>query len=219
MEYDFYTADVFTNTAFEGAQIAVIPHAIGLKNGLMQRIANEFNLSETVFVFPSNKKSATHRMKIFSSSGEIDFAGHPIIATAFVLVSIGEISLSAGHTEFVLEQNNGPITVNVSEEKDKPLLTQFTLNPESIVDRFVPRDQEIADFLSLDIKDIETKKYQAMMVSCSNSKCEIESLSKKALDKSIRCLYNAMGKYNWNARAHEFSLSARTTTIDFQSAC
>ncbi len=71
-----------------------------------------------------------------------------------------------GHTEFVLEQNNGPITVNVSEEKNKPLLVQFTLNPGSIVDRFVPRDQEIADFLCLDIKDIETKKYQAMMVSC-----------------------------------------------------
>ena len=60
---------------------------------------------------------------------------------------------------------------------------------------------------------------QALIGFRSNSKCEIESLSKKALNKSIRCLYNAMGKYNWNARAHEFSLSARTTTIDFQSAC
>ncbi len=89
MEYDFYTADVFTNTAFEGAQIAVIPNAKGLGNDLMQKIANEFNLSETIFVFPSDKKSATRRMKIFSPSGEIDFAGHPIIATAFVLVSIG----------------------------------------------------------------------------------------------------------------------------------
>jgi len=166
LEYDFYTTDVFTNTAFEGAQIAVIPNALGLDNNLMQKVANEFNLSETVFVFPSDQKSVTHRMKIFSPSGEVEFAGHPIIATAFVLVSIGEISLNTNHTKFVLEQNNGPITVNVSEEKNKPLLIQFTLNPESIVDRFVPREHEIADFLSLNINDIETKKYQAMMVSC-----------------------------------------------------
>ena len=90
MEYDFYTADVFTNTAFEGAQIAVIPNAVGLDHSLMQKIANEFNLSETIFVFSCGEKSAILRMKIFSPSGEIDFAGHPIIATAFILVSIGE---------------------------------------------------------------------------------------------------------------------------------
>ena len=60
---------------------------------------------------------------------------------------------------------------------------------------------------------------RAKMILISNSKCEIESLSKKALDKSIRCLYNAMGKYNWNSRGYELSLSIRTTTCGFQSTC
>lgn len=166
MEYQFFTADVFTNCAFEGAQIAVIPNAGGLNADVMQNIANEFNLSETVFVLPLNGKPNERRMKIFSPSGEIDFAGHPIIATAHILIMTGEIPLTGKHTQIILEQNTGPIKVDITEESGKPVLIQFSHKPVPVIDRFVPREQEIADFLGLKVQNIETKKYQPMMVSC-----------------------------------------------------
>ena len=166
MEYSFFTADVFTDRAFDGAQIAVIPNAKGLNNTVMQKIANEFSLSETVFVSPLDRAPLEYRMKIFSPSGEIDFAGHPIIATAYILALTGEIPLTGEHTQIILEQNTGPIKVDITEKSGKPVLIQFSHKPEPVVDRFVPREQEIADFLDLQIVDIETKKYQPLMVSC-----------------------------------------------------
>ena len=52
----------------------------------------------------------------------------------------------------------------------------------------------------------------------SNSKCELESLSKKSVDNPEFYLYKAMGKYHWHSRDRELSLSIRTTTLDLQSA-
>lgn len=166
MEYPFHTVDVFTDRIFEGAQIAVFPNANGLDGDQMQRVANEFNLSETVFVFPVTDCGTRFRMRIFSPLKEIDFAGHPIIATAFALATTGVIELIQEHTPIVLEQKSGEIFANITQKDAKPVLVQFSLKPEAIVDHYVPSDQEIADFLSLTTKDIESKKYQPMMVSC-----------------------------------------------------
>ena len=53
--YRFYTADVFTDRVFGGNPLAVFPDARGLEPDQMRRIAREFNLSETVFVFPAEQ--------------------------------------------------------------------------------------------------------------------------------------------------------------------
>jgi len=54
MKIKYYTVDVFTKQAFSGDQIAVVPNATSLKPKQMQLIAQEFNLSETVFVTVHN---------------------------------------------------------------------------------------------------------------------------------------------------------------------
>ena len=94
MKYNYYIADVFTKQIFSGAQIAVFPNAEGLSQQQMQLVARELNLSETVFVFHPDKQTTNRVMRIFSPLSEIDFAGHPIIATAFVLASCGDIQLN-----------------------------------------------------------------------------------------------------------------------------
>lgn len=165
MDYPFYTADVFTNRAFQGVAIAVFPNAQGLDDRSMEKIAVELNLSETVFVF-AEKDPKARRMRIFSSAGEIDFAGHPIIATAYILAEVGEIPLTMPTTPIDLVQNTGPVRTHITVHEGKPTLVQFTMKPEPIIDRFVPRESEIAEFLNLPITAIETKKYQSMMVSC-----------------------------------------------------
>ena len=77
----FYQADVFTDQPFGGNPVAVFPDADGLTDVELQQIAREMNLSETVFVFPPTDKAAVVKMRIFTPTQEIPFAGHPVIGT------------------------------------------------------------------------------------------------------------------------------------------
>jgi len=166
MKYNYYIADVFTNKIFNGAQIAVFPNAEGLKAEQMAMIAREFNLSETVFIFHKPDDEHARRMRIFSPLGEIDFAGHPIIAAAYVLALCGEVELSKPITPIVIEQNCGPIEVNITRQDGKPTFVQFTRSSGSICDRFAPTDEELAGFLGIEQSEIDHKKYTPRLVSC-----------------------------------------------------
>jgi trans-2,3-dihydro-3-hydroxyanthranilate isomerase len=164
MKYNYYIADVFTKQVFNGAQIAVFPVAEGLNTEQMQLVARELNLTETVFVFHPNKERLTRVMRIFSPTHEINFAGHPIIATAFVLASCGEITLTEKITPLVFEQNTGAVEINISAENGQPTFVQFTRKVASSIDRFTPPDEELASFLSLQVSELDHKKYAPRLV-------------------------------------------------------
>jgi trans-2,3-dihydro-3-hydroxyanthranilate isomerase len=80
----YVIADVFTDTPLEGNPVAVFTDAGDLSSELMQRIARELNLSETVFVLPGDG-DADARIRIFTPSTELPFAGHPTLGTALIL--------------------------------------------------------------------------------------------------------------------------------------
>ncbi len=82
-KYRIIYLDAFTRVPFTGNPCAVLPEAEGLTDDQMQKIARETNLSETAFVFPSDK--ADVKVRYFMPHKEIPFAGHPTIATAFML--------------------------------------------------------------------------------------------------------------------------------------
>jgi trans-2,3-dihydro-3-hydroxyanthranilate isomerase len=166
MQYQYYMADVFTNTVFNGAQVAVFPDARGLTKAQMAVLARELNLSETVFVVPAESADITRRLYTFTPNGELDFAGHPLIAAAFVLASCGEIELTGDNTPVVLEQNFGAIEVNISSDQGEPVFVQFTREFSSIVDRFAPTDTELASILSIEASHIDSKTYMARLVFC-----------------------------------------------------
>ena len=94
MSYSYVIADVFTDRAYGGNPLAVLPDAAGLSDAQMQTIAREFNLSETTFVTPG---SAPGRfwVRIFTPGAELPFAGHPIVGTAIVLQSLGRAATEA----------------------------------------------------------------------------------------------------------------------------
>ena len=71
----FYQADVFTGQPFGGNPVAVFPNAQGLTDFELQQIAREMNLSETVFVLPPTDEAAVVRLRIFTPTQEIPFAG------------------------------------------------------------------------------------------------------------------------------------------------
>jgi trans-2,3-dihydro-3-hydroxyanthranilate isomerase len=165
VNYQYYIADVFTDQIFNGAQIAVLPKAEGLNAEMMAKIAKELNLSETVFLFQKGSESQ-RRMRIFSPLGEINFAGHPIIAAAYILAISGDIQLSDPLTKLQFEQNIGTIEVNLSSLEGRPGLVQFSRSVDSIIDRFAPTDEEICSFLGLQLAELDHKKYSPRLVSC-----------------------------------------------------
>jgi len=96
--FRYVVADVFTDTALAGNQVAVFTDAREIPEEQLQRLAREMNFSETVFVYaPEGEGHA--RIRIFTPTIEIPFAGHPTLGTAFVLAAplqLGEIRLETG---------------------------------------------------------------------------------------------------------------------------
>ena len=77
----FRQVDVFTTTPYRGNPVAVVLDADGLDTGEMQRFAHWTNLSETTFVLPPTAVGADYRVRIFTPSQELPFAGHPTLGT------------------------------------------------------------------------------------------------------------------------------------------
>jgi trans-2,3-dihydro-3-hydroxyanthranilate isomerase len=94
----YVVADVFTDTALTGNQLAVFTDGRGLDDDTMQKLAKEMNFSESVFVLPPEADGHV-RIRIFTPTVELPFAGHPILGSAFVLAAplqLGEIRLETG---------------------------------------------------------------------------------------------------------------------------
>lgn len=115
----FYKADVFTDRPFGGNPVAVIPDAEDLSDHEFQQIAREMNLSETVFVVPPTDPAAIAKLRIFTPTQEIPFAGHPVIGTFYILGVLKKIPLQEPVTRFMFECNIGVFPVELSVLKGK----------------------------------------------------------------------------------------------------
>lgn len=123
----FYQADVFTDVPFGGNPVAVFPDAAHLTDRELQQIAREMNLSETVFVLPPSDSRATAKVRIFTPTHEIPFAGHPVLGTFYVLGTLGRFPLHEPVTQVQYECNLGvfPLQVYVlSRQIDRIVMSQ-----------------------------------------------------------------------------------------------
>ena len=96
--FRYVFADVFTDVPFAGNQVAVFTDAREIPEDRLQQLAREINFSETVFVYPA-AGDANARIRIFTPTLELPFAGHPVLGTAFVLagpLQLNEIWLETG---------------------------------------------------------------------------------------------------------------------------
>jgi trans-2,3-dihydro-3-hydroxyanthranilate isomerase len=82
-DYRFRIVNVFAEKRLGGNPLAVVEDAQGLDEATMQAIALQFNLSETTFILPSANASA--RVRIFTPTFEMPFAGHPTLGSAHVV--------------------------------------------------------------------------------------------------------------------------------------
>jgi PhzF family phenazine biosynthesis protein len=108
--YNYRLVNVFAESVLAGNPLCVFEDASGLDDATMQALALQFNLSETTFVLPSS--AATARVRIFTPTFEMAFAGHPTLGTAHVVRS-----LTGANDAVTLEMKAGVIPVSARGDR------------------------------------------------------------------------------------------------------
>jgi|KBSSwiStaDraftv2_1062776.scaffolds.fasta_scaffold00689_19 trans-2,3-dihydro-3-hydroxyanthranilate isomerase len=144
MRYDFMILDVFTDKPFGGNQLAVLIDARGLTTEAMQAVAREFDYPETTFVLPPDNPANVRRVRIFTPSAELPFAGHPTVGTACALVMANQCAVG----DFILEEGLGPVSVSTRREGGS-YSARLRIERAPEVPETVPTAADIAAVLSL----------------------------------------------------------------------
>lgn len=141
--YPYRILNVFTqgNGRLTGNPLCVFERGDGLDTAAMQALARQFNLSETTFILPSSRANA--RVRIFTPSYEMPFAGHPTLGTADVCRALG-----LGGDRLELEMQAGIIPVAADGRR-------WTLQGRQpgVRELDLPREA-LAGLLGLDVDDI-----------------------------------------------------------------
>ncbi len=126
MGLNYHIIDVFTERAFGGNPLAVVLDADGLSAAEMLQLAREFNLSETVFVLKATAPGHTARVRIFTPSREIPFAGHPTLGCALLLADLRATTVNGESDAIVvLEVEVGSVRVGVRHRSGSAAYGEF----------------------------------------------------------------------------------------------
>jgi trans-2,3-dihydro-3-hydroxyanthranilate isomerase len=132
----YVIADVFTDRPLEGNGLAVFTDARELAEERLQPLARELNLSETVFVYPA-EQGGHAKIRIFTPTSEVPFAGHPTLGSAFVLA--GPLQLD----EIRLETGAGVVPVRLEREGSRIVFGWMT-QPLPTVEAYEPAEALLA---------------------------------------------------------------------------
>ena len=180
MSHRFVIADVFTEVAFGGNQLAVFPDGRGLSDRAMQALAREINFAETTFVFPPQNPRHTRRVRIFTPKMELPFAGHPTVGTAAVLARLGLVQISGGATTIVLEEGVGPITVEI-RLRGEATFTRLVTEKEVESPSARPAPNAAASALSLP----EEAVLESWFASVGVPFCFVHLATKETVDRAV----------------------------------
>lgn len=151
---NFVIADVFTGERFGGNQLAVYTDARGLDSATMQKIAREMNYSETTFLLPP-EQDGDYRVRIFTPASELPFAGHPLVGSAFVIVTEKMKEWDEPITVLQLETGVGLIRVEVETKEGRAGHATMT-QPLPVSKGTYTDTARLAAALSIEASDIES---------------------------------------------------------------
>ncbi|MGH9314975.1 MAG: PhzF family phenazine biosynthesis protein [Vicinamibacterales bacterium] len=193
-QYKYLHLDVFTDTPFEGNQLAVFPDGRDLSTETMQAIAKEMAFSETTFILPAEGKGDV-RMRIFTPDDELPMAGHPTIGSTFALAHLGTIA--RGSATFVFELGVGPTPVALEWDDNGLSFAWMTQRPPEFGRS--PADLgELAAALGLDLDDL-AEGPPPQEVSCGLPFFFVRLASRRAVDaaevdrRALERFYSAHG--------------------------
>jgi trans-2,3-dihydro-3-hydroxyanthranilate isomerase len=147
-----FIVDVFAEAKLEGNQLAVVVDKEKWSTEQMQKFAKEMNFSETTFITGSDLEKRVFKVRIFTPVGELPFAGHPTLGTAYVAAK--EL-FKKDVPDLTLDLKAGMIPVTFQRAPDgQPLLWMRQLNPEFGATH---RAEDIAPMFHLGPGDIDTR--------------------------------------------------------------
>jgi len=177
--FRFNIVDVFTDTPLAGNQLAVFTDARGIPEEMLQPLAKEVGFSETVFVYPPTQRArgggtaqegaldrenddetvfvypgtgAAHaRIRIFTPGIEVEFAGHPVLGTAFVLAAPLQLEVIR------LETRRGVVPVKLEREGARIVFGRME-QPIPTVSAF-EREQELLEALGVARSELPVEVY------------------------------------------------------------
>ena len=174
----YVTVDVFAAQPFGGNPLAVVLDAEGLGTAAMQAIAREFAYSETTFVFPPEDPAHTARVRIFTPLGELPFAGHPNVGTAYVLAAEG-----VGTGSMLFEEAAGLVPVRILQSGGDVTGAELTA-PQPLHRVAEMPAQAVADCLGLDVADLVTSGHAPLVASTGVRFVLAELASREALRRA-----------------------------------
>jgi trans-2,3-dihydro-3-hydroxyanthranilate isomerase len=194
MKRPLYIVDVFAEAKYEGNQLAVIIDQEVIPTELMQKLASEMHFSETTFITASDTEKKTFKVRIFTPEGELPFAGHPTLGTAYIAQ---KILLKKKVDEIKLDMKAGVIPVKFNYEGDEPgVLWMRQLAPVFGETHPVEKFEE---FLGLKPEDFDTD-YPIQEVSTGVYFYIIPLKSRNAL-KRVKVDYEALAEYSKDKHA------------------
>jgi trans-2,3-dihydro-3-hydroxyanthranilate isomerase len=188
--------DVFAEAPLEGNQLAVFADGRGLDAKRMQSVARELKLSETVFMLPP-ESGGDARVRIFTPSAELPFAGHPVLGSAVVLA--GALRKDA----VVLETGSGPVAVELEPGSGRTRSGEMA-QPLPSWERFAAAD-ELLGALGLERSRLPVEEYRngprhIMVALDSEAQVaaldpDLRSLASIAGEAGVSCLAGGAGRF------------------------
>jgi trans-2,3-dihydro-3-hydroxyanthranilate isomerase len=170
MALDYYILDVFTERPLGGNPLAIVLEADRLSAKEMQAIAREFSLSETVFVLTPTAPGHTARVRIFTPSCELPFAGHPTLGTAILLAELRMPVVNGERDAIIaLEEEAGSIRVGVRLRSNAPAFGEFDAPKNAAVPEVLTPPEEIAAALGLIPSEIGFENHKPVLLRTTSN--------------------------------------------------
>jgi trans-2,3-dihydro-3-hydroxyanthranilate isomerase len=202
----YVTVDVFTSTRFEGNPLAVMTDARGLTDAAMQKIATEFNYSEVTFVLPPEDPANTARVRIFTPTMEVPFAGHPNVGTAYVLGQQTEIFGKPVGDRLRFEEEAGLVEVEL-KRRDGVVIAAAIRAPQPLSVGKTIAEDVVARCIAVEPAAIRTATHAPVFASVglNFAIAELDTLETLAAARPVLSAFHAAVGEN-PTTGHDFSL-------------
>ena len=180
----FLLVDVFADRPLHGNPVAVVPDAGALTEDAMQRVAREFNQSETTFIMPATRAGADWRLRSFTPAGLEAFgAGHNTLGAWWALAESGVLALNQSVAQFTQEVGSNLLAVRITCERGRPVAIGLSQSPPHFgsVCGDLP---ELAGSLGLSLQDLATDRIPAQVVSTGAAHLLVPLRDRAAVDRA-----------------------------------
>lgn len=185
MALDYHVLDVFTDRAFGGNPLAVVHGADHLSVPEMQAIAREFALSETVFVLQAQSPGHTARIRIFTPTKEIPFAGHPTLGTAALLAELRMPVVNGERDAIIaLEEQIGSVRVGVRLRAGSAAFGEFDAPKAMSPFEELPQPETISAALGLIPSEMGFENHKPVVLRNSSAYAYIPVANLEAMSKA-----------------------------------